>query len=93
LIVNFRCTQTEKLWRVGKSRRLPPEIWLTAFKKLALLNAATDLVELSVPPGNKLEALTGDRNGQHSIRINRQWRICFRWQNDGVHDVEIVDYH
>jgi len=66
---------------------------MSAFKKLALLNAATGLTELAVPPGNQLETLTRDREGQHCIRINRQWRICFRWRDGGAHDVEIVDYH
>jgi proteic killer suppression protein len=93
LIASFYCSETEKLWRTGKSRRLPSEISLPAFKKLALLNAATGLTELAVPPGNQLEALARDRKGQHSIRVNRQWRICFRWQGGAAHDVEIVDYH
>jgi proteic killer suppression protein len=93
LIVSFNCSETEKLWKTGKSRRFPPEIWLAAFKKLALLNAATGLTELNIPPGNQLEALSRDRKGQHSIRINRQWRICFRWYDGGAHEVEIVDYH
>lgn len=64
-----------------------------ARRKLLLLHAATGLDDLRVPPGNRLEALAGDRDGQHSIRINRQWRICFRWNEGDAHDVEIVDYH
>jgi proteic killer suppression protein len=93
LIVSFHCSETERLWRTGKSRRLPPDIRLAAFKKLALLNAATGLTELMVPPGNQLEALGRDRKGQHSIRINRQWRVCFRLQDGNASAVEIVDYH
>jgi len=64
-----------------------------AERKLQILDSAADLNDLRVPPGNRLEKLVGDRRGQHSIRINDQWRICFRWTEDGAHDVEIVDYH
>jgi len=74
------------------SRRLPPNIQRTARRKLLQLHAATQLADMAVPPGNRLEALKGQRAGQHSIRINDQWRICFRWQS-GAHQVEIVDYH
>lgn len=66
---------------------------ITAFRKLLLLEAATNLSELRTPPGNRLEALKGDREGQHSVRINEQWRVCFRWAEGGADDVEIVDYH
>lgn len=65
----------------------------SARRKLVLLDAAKDLKDLRIPPGNRLEALSGDRSGQHSIRINDQWRVCFRWTTDGAEDVEIVDYH
>ena len=75
------------------SRRLPPEIQQTALNKLRLLDAATDLDTLRVPPGNRLEALKGSRDGQWSIRINDQWRICFTWKGEDSYDVEIVDYH
>jgi proteic killer suppression protein len=71
----------------------PQDAYKSARKKLAILDAATTLAETNIPPGNRLEALTGDRVGQHSIRINRQWRICFVWKEDGCHDVEIKDYH
>jgi toxin HigB-1 len=72
---------------------LPAEIQLVALRKLRLLNQVRTLGDLRVPPGNRLEALKGDRRGQHSIRINQQWRICFRWRDGAAHDVEIVDYH
>ena len=75
------------------SRRLPPDLQRVAMRKLWMLDAATDLSALRVPPANRLEALQGNRIGQHSIRINQQWRVCFRWQNGDAHDVEIVDYH
>ncbi len=77
-------------WRTG---RLPPEIQPRAFAKFRLLDAATCLEDLKVPPGNRLEALRGDRAGQWSIRINAQWRICFRWDDGHAWDVEIADYH
>lgn len=79
------------------SRRLPQDMQRSAYRKLALLHAATDLNDLRILPGNRLERLHGDRDGQWSIRINDQWRICFRWQEAdpeaGAHNVEIVDYH
>jgi proteic killer suppression protein len=75
------------------SRRLPRNIQDAALRKLRLVNAATRLDDLKVPPGNRLETLKGNRKGQHSIRINDQWRICFRWVEAGAEDVEIVDYH
>jgi proteic killer suppression protein len=81
------------LWNTGKSRRIPANIRITAWKKLAILNASLALNNLTVPPGNRLEALKGDRKGQHSIRINDQYRVCFVWRDNQAHDVEIVDYH
>ena len=75
------------------SRKLPQSIQPQARKKLVILDAATDLNSLRIPPGNKLEELRGDRRGQHSIRINDQWRICFEWRDDNAYNVEIVDYH
>lgn len=92
MILTFRDVETEKIWHGERSRRLGPDIQDGALRKLRLLNAARSLEDLKVPPGNRLERLKGDRAGQWSIRINSQWRICFRWQN-GAHDVEIVDYH
>lgn len=75
------------------SRKLPHSIQRIALRKLWILDAATELESLQVPPNNRLEALKGNRKGQHSIRINDQWRICFRWSGSDAHDVEIVDYH
>ncbi len=93
MIASFRDPETEGLWRSGKSRRLPPDLHRRAFKKLAILNAAVALDNLKVPPGNCLEALQGDRAGQHSIRINNQYRVCFEWREGNAYAVEIVDYH
>jgi proteic killer suppression protein len=93
LIVSFKCAETEKIWQRRFSKRLPGNIQEKALHKLQLIDAAVRLENLMVPPGNRLEALKGDRKGQHSIRINQQWRICFTWTNGNAHDVEIVDYH
>jgi toxin HigB-1 len=93
VIVSFRCEETRKIWNGEVSRRFPREIHRVALRKLEYLNAAVAVEDLRQPPGNHLEQLRGNRVGQHSIRINDQWRICFRWQKDGAHDVEIVDYH
>jgi toxin HigB-1 len=93
LIVNFKDRETEILWETGKSRRLPASIRNVAGKKLAILDAAVELLELLAPPGNRLEKLTGSRAGQYSIRVNDQYRVCFVWKNGNAHDVEIVDYH
>ena len=92
MIASFRCRETERLWMQGHGRRWPG-ISRVALKKLALLDAIDSLHDLRVPPGNRLEALKGNRAGQYSIRINEQWRLCFRWQAGQAHDVEIVDYH
>jgi len=93
VIVSFRDTDTQLLWDTGKSRRIPANIRVSAWKKLAILNAAVALNNLTVPPGNKLEALKNDRKGQHSIRVNDQYRVCFVWRDGNAHNVEIVDYH
>ena len=93
MIRSFRCKETEKLFRGHFSTKIPQDIQRTAAKKLHMLHAATLLVTLRVPPSNHLEALAGDRQGQYSIRINKQWRICFSWQGSDAHDVAIVDYH
>ena len=93
MIASFRDKETEKLWQSGKSRRLPVDLERRAFKKLAMLNAAVTLDNLKVPPGNQLEALRGKRAGQHSIRVNDQYRVCFVWRDGNAFDVEIVDYH
>ena len=93
MIVGFRDTETEKIWNGLRSRKLPPAIQSGALRKLRLINAAKRIDDLRVPPGNRLEALRGDRGGQWSIRINDQWRISFRWTEGGADDVKIVDYH
>ena len=85
--------ETEKVFRRERSRRLPPDIQQTAYRKLRYLNNAKDLNDLRIPPSNHLEKLRGDRKGQYSIKINDQWRICFVWKDNDAFDVEIVDYH
>lgn len=93
VIRSFNDKEVESIWRGVTSRRLPSAIQAVARRKLRMLNAAASLDDLRVPPANRLEALKGNRKGQFSIRINDQWRICFRWDDGDVHDVEIVDYH
>ena len=93
MIRSFKCSETEKVYKRIISRKLPQDIQRVALRKLWLLDAAVDLKELRIPPNNRLETLSGDRKGQHSIRINRQWRICFRWRSGDAFEVEIVDYH
>ena len=93
MIVSFADKDTERLFRRQRPKRIDPRLHRRALNKLLVLNAATELDELKVPPGNQLESLRGDRAGQHSIRINNQWRICFVWTTAGPRDVEIVDYH
>ena len=92
VIHSFACSDTEALFRSRASRRFK-NIERVARRKLLQLHAAMELASLRVPPGNQLEALKGNRKGRHSIRINDQWRICFVWHEDGVRQVEIVDYH
>lgn len=91
-ILSFKCPDTQRLFTSGKSRRFVG-IQSVAERKLAQLDAAQTLAFLRSPPGNRLELLSGNRQGQHSIRINDQWRVCFVWTDKGVADVEIVDYH
>lgn len=93
MILDFASTETELVWAGRRSRRLPGDIQAVGLRKLRMLNQARVLGDLRVPPGNRLEALKGSRAGQHSIRINDQWRICFVWKGNGASDVEIVDYH
>jgi toxin HigB-1 len=93
VIRSFRDTATERLWARQRAKGLDPRIERVALRKLVMLDAAESLEDLRVPPGNRLEALKGDRDGQHSIRINQQWRVCFVWTPAGPEDVEIVDYH
>jgi len=92
VIKSFKCDDTRKLFETGKSARFG-SILKVATRKLTQLEAATTLEFLRSPPGNRLEALKGNREGQHSIRVNDQWRACFRWTPAGAEDVEIVDYH
>jgi proteic killer suppression protein len=92
VIRSFRCRETERLHRRLPSRRFAA-IAIVARRKLAILEAAAELGDLAAPPGNRLEALAGDRKGQHSIRISGKWRLCFRWYDGNAYDVEIVDYH
>ncbi len=92
MIESFACAETKRVFHGEVSRRLPTDIQRTARRKLLQLEAATQLADLRVPPGNRLEALKGARTGRQSIRVNDQWRICFRW-DAGAHEVEIVDYH
>jgi proteic killer suppression protein len=93
MIKTFRNKETEKIFNRRFSRKLSQNIQHLARRKLVILDAATELNALRVPPGNRLEALKGDRKGQHSIRINDQWRICFKWKAGDAYDVEIADYH
>jgi len=93
MIKSFRDKETEKIFNRFFSKKLPQNIQPLARRKLVILDSATDLDTLRVPPGNRLEALKGDRKGQHSIHINDQWRICFKWKGGDAYDVEIADYH
>ena len=93
MIRNFADKEAEKIWDGTPSRRLPADLQSIARRKLRMLHNAENLNDLRVPPANRLEALKGDRRGQYSIRINDQWRICFRWADGDAHDVQIVDYH
>lgn len=93
MIKSFKCKETEKIWNEIFSKKLPVDIQKRALQKLRMINSAGVLDDLKVPPNNKLEALKDDRKGQHSIRINDQFRICFRWLDNQAFDVEIVDYH
>ncbi len=93
MLQSFADKDTERVWRRERSRRLDATVQRAALRKLLILDAAETLGDLRIPPGNRLERLAGDRTGQYSIRVNDQWRICFRWSAAGADDVEIVDYH
>ncbi len=92
MIRSFKAKETERVWQGKRSRRLPQNIQASARRKLRMLNNAQSTDDLRIPPANRLEALKGNRRGQHSIRINDQWRICFVWRDGEAYDVEIVDY-
>ncbi|MBN2836679.1 MAG: type II toxin-antitoxin system RelE/ParE family toxin [Candidatus Delongbacteria bacterium] len=93
MIISFKDIETEKIWNQEFSKKYPKSIQRTALRKLLILNAAQNINDLRIPPGNKLEALKGNKKGQHSIRINDQRRICFLWKQNNAHQVEIIDYH
>lgn len=93
MIRSFADKETEALFARKRVRRIPPDIRLRARRKLLMIDAASEIRDLRNPPGNRLEVLIGNREGQYSIRINRQWRVCFRWRGGDAFDVEIVDYH
>jgi proteic killer suppression protein len=93
MIESFACKETEKIFNRQFSGKLPTSIQPIAFRKLRMLNRSSSIQDLRVPPANRLEALSGKRKGQRSIRINQQWRICFEWKEGNAYKVEIVDYH
>ena len=93
MIKSFRDKETQKIFHRLVSGKLPRNIQHTARRKLVMLDSATELNALRIPPGNRLEALKGNRKGRHSIRVNDQWRICFRWKAGDAYNVEIADYH
>ena len=93
MIETFKCNETEKIFNRQFSKKLPKDIQKIAFRKLRMLNRSSTIQDLRVPPANNLEVLSGERKGQHSIRINDQWRICFKWEHGHAYNVEIVDYH
>ena len=93
MIRSFADAETERVFRRLASRRLSAEVQRVAYRKLVVIDAAESLSDLRIPPGNRLEKLKGNREGQHSIRVNEQWRICFPWKEGDAYDVEIADYH
>ena len=93
MIKTFADRQTEALFRTGTAKRAPPDVARRALRKLEAVHVATTVVDLRVPPGNRLHALKGDRAGQHAIAVNDQWRICFRFEDGDAFDVEFCDYH
>jgi proteic killer suppression protein len=93
MIKGFKCGETEKIFNREYSQKLPSDFQRVAFRKLRMIHNSKSLADLRIPPANRLEALSGKRRGQHSIRINDQWRICFEWHENNAFNVEIVDYH
>jgi proteic killer suppression protein len=93
MISSFKDAEVEKVWNEQFSRKLPQDIQRTALRKLSIIHNSKNLEDLKIPPGNKFEELKGNREGQYSIRINDQWRICFKFENGNAFEVEIIDYH
>ena len=93
MIISFKCKETEKIFNRTFSKKLPQEMQRAGYKKLLMLDAAIELKDLKIPPANQLEKLSGDRAGQYSIRVNKQYRICFTWSDGRTENVEITDYH
>lgn len=93
MIQSFACEETQRIYDGKVSRKLPQDLLNVMQRKLRMLDAASKIIDLRVPPNNQLEALKGNRRGQYSIRVNRQWRLCFRWSENGPANVELVDYH
>ena len=93
MIKSFADKEAEKIYRRERSKKLPQDIQQVALRKLRMIDSAVNIDDLRIPPANRLEKLKGDREGQYSVRINRQWRVCFTWHNGDAFDVEIVDYH
>jgi len=93
MIKTFKCKETKKIYDRIFSKKLPNDIQSVVYRKLLMIDSAIDIEDLKIPPSNHLEKLSGDRKGQYSIRVNKQFRICFKWENSLVFDVELVDYH
>ncbi|TGM58580.1 type II toxin-antitoxin system RelE/ParE family toxin [Leptospira adleri] len=93
MISSFKSSETEKVWDQEFSKKLPNQIQKIAYRKLVMIARSKNIDDLKIPPSNHLEKLSGNRLGQYSIRINDQWRICFKWKESNAYDVEIVDYH
>ena len=93
MIKAFKDSETERIYSRERSRKLPPDIQQVALRKLRMINNAKNIIDLLIPPANRLEKLSGNRTGQYSIRINDRWRICFAWKDGDAIDVEITDYH
>ena len=93
MIRSFGSKDTERIWHEQYIKRVDRTVQRAAMRKLELIHAANDVEDLRIPPGNRLERLAGDRRGQHSIRVNAQWRLCFVWREGGAEDVELIDYH
>ena len=93
MIKTIKCKETQKIYKRTFSKKLPQDIQRTAYKKLLMIEASIDIEDLKIPPANRLEKLSGNREGQYSIRVNKQYRICFVWENGFAFDVDIVDYH